>query len=51
MAGDLSRIRAYVYRPGRETFDEITLSIAELTLEERQIIRAGSLINYNRKKH
>lgn len=51
LAGDLSRIRAYVYRPGRETFDEITLSIAGLTLEERQIIRAGSLINYNRKKH
>ena len=51
LAGDLSRIRAYVYRPGRDTFDEITLSIAELTLEERQIIRAGSLINYNRKKH
>lgn len=50
LAGDLSRIRAYVYRPGRETFDEITLSIAGLTLEERQIIRAGSLINYNRKK-
>ena len=51
LAGDLSRIRAYVYRLGRDTFDEITLSIAELTLEERQIIRAGSLINYNRKKH
>ena len=51
LAGDLSRIRAYVYRPGRETFDEIALSIAGLTLEERQIIRAGSLINYNRKKH
>lgn len=51
LVGDLSRIRAYVYRPGRETFDEITLSIAGLTLEERQIIRAGSLINYNRKKH
>lgn len=50
LAGDLSRIRAYVYRPGRETSDEITLSIAGLTLEERQIIRAGSLINYNRKK-
>lgn len=50
LAGDLSRIRAYVYRPGRETFDEIALSIAGLTLEERQIIRAGSLINYNRKK-
>ena len=51
LAGDLSRIRAYVYRPGKETFDEIALSIAGLTLEERQIIRAGSLINYNRKKH
>ena len=50
LAGDLSRIRAYVYRPGREKSDEITLSIAGLTLEERQIIRAGSLINYNRKK-
>lgn len=50
LAGDLSRIWAYVYRPGRETSDEITLSIAGLTLEERQIIRAGSLINYNRKK-
>ena len=27
LAGDLSRIRAYVYRPGRDTFDQITLSI------------------------
>ena len=50
LEGDMSRIQAYVLSPSGETADEIALYITELTREERAIIRAGSLINYNRQK-
>lgn len=36
------------YRVGEEALEEFTLSLGELTDEERQIILKGCLINYNR---
>ena len=48
LKGDLSSLPAYVVRNGRT--EEIELFIQELTQEEREIIRRGSLINYNRSK-
>ena len=44
--GDMSDIPAYVIG---ETVKELRLSIAALTDEEKEIIRCGSLINFNRK--
>ena len=44
--GDMSSIPAYVMG---ETVRPLTLSIQPLTDEEKEIIRCGSLINYNRK--
>ena len=41
------RITAYVLG---ETVKPLTLAIAPLTDEEKEIIRCGSLINYNRNK-
>ena len=46
--GDLSAIRAYVVAGGAAT--EIELSIAPMTPEEREIVKAGCLINYNRNR-
>lgn len=43
--GDMTAIPAYVLGTERKT---LTLSIAPLTDEEKEIIRCGSLINYNR---
>jgi aconitate hydratase len=43
--GDMKSIKAYVVG---ETVKEITLYIAKLTGTEKQIIKAGSLINFNR---
>ena len=44
--GDMSNIPAYVIG---DTVKELKLSIQALTEEEKEIIRCGSLINYNRK--
>ena len=46
--GDLSHIRAFVI--GDAGAREIELSIADMTNEERAIVKAGCLINYNREK-
>ncbi len=46
--GDLSQIRAFVI--GDAGAREIGLSIADMTSEERAIVKAGCLINYNREK-
>ncbi len=45
---DLSQIRAFVI--GDAGAREIELSIADMTSEERAIVKAGCLINYNREK-
>lgn len=45
--GDLKDIRGYVIR---EEADEIRLHIAGMTPEEREIVKAGCLINYNRNR-
>ncbi len=42
----MTNIPAYVLG---ETVRPLTLAIAPLTDEEKEIIRCGSLINYNRK--
>lgn len=47
MDGDLKAIRGYVIREGA---DEIRLHIADMTPEEREIVKAGCLINYNRNR-
>lgn len=47
MDGDLKDIRGYVIREGA---DEIRLHIADMTPEEREIVKAGCLINYNRNR-
>ncbi len=46
--GDLRRITGYVIREGKA--EEISLSIADMTDEEREIVKAGCLINYNRAR-
>ncbi len=48
--GDLSHIPAYVIKGGRA--EQIDLYIADMTADEREIVKAGCLINYNRdRKH
>lgn len=44
---DLANIKAYVVS---KEVKEITLSIAPMTPEEREIVKAGCLINYNRDR-
>ena len=44
--GDMNQIPAYVIG---ETIRPLTLAIAPMTEEEKEIIRCGSLINFNRK--
>ncbi len=46
LEGDMSSIPAYVLG---ESVKPLTLSIGALTDEEKEILRCGSLINYNRK--
>lgn len=46
--GSLDQIRAWVLKEGEPV--ELTLFIKPLTQEEKEIIKAGCLINYNRKK-
>ena len=45
--GDMSDIKAYVIG---DTVKTLTLHIADMTPEERKIVKAGSLINYNQVK-
>lgn len=46
--GDLKDIRAYVVKAGK--VKELTLYVAEMTKEERAIVKAGCLINYNKNR-
>lgn len=45
--GDLKAIKAYVLG---DTVKEIALYIADMTPEDRSIVKAGCLINYNRER-
>jgi aconitate hydratase len=45
--GDMQDIKAYVVG---DTVQEITLYIADMTPEEKEIVKAGCLINYNRNR-
>ena len=47
--GDLSDIAAYVVRASGEV-EQIKLYVADMTPEERAIVKAGCLINYNKFK-
>ncbi len=46
--GDMKAIPAYWLRNGKA--EKLTLYIAEMTAEERRIVKAGCLINYNRER-
>lgn len=46
--GDLKDIRAYVIKDGK--VKEMTLYVADMTKEERAIVKAGCLINYNKNR-
>ncbi len=46
--GDLSKIRAFCIHDEKPT--EIELYIADMTPEEREIVKAGCLINFNRNR-
>ena len=48
LEGDLSSIHAYVVKDGAAT--PIELFVADMTPEERQIVEAGCLINFNRSR-
>ena len=48
LAGDMQEIPAYVIR--KDGVKELSLYISEMTEEEKRIVRAGCLINYNREK-
>ena len=47
--GDLADVPAYVVRASGEV-EKISLYVADMTCEERAIVKAGCLINYNRSK-
>ena len=47
LEGDGQNIRAYVVG---EEVKEITLYLADMTEDEKKIVRAGCLINYNKEK-
>ena len=47
LEGDLKDIKAYVIG---DTVKELNLYIADMTAEEREIVKAGCLINYNRNR-
>lgn len=46
--GDLKNIKAYLVK--KDEIKELNLYIADMTVEEREIVKAGCLINYNRNK-
>ena len=48
--GDLADIAAWVVRADG-TVEQVKLAIADMTPEERAIVKAGCLINYNREKN
>lgn len=48
--GDMKEIAAYVLREGGADIRRLTLYIADMTPEEREIVKAGSLINYNKAR-
>jgi aconitate hydratase len=55
--GDLKDIAAYVIKGGKEALaakdacvKELRLYMADMTAEEREIVKAGCLINYNRNR-
>ena len=45
--GDMKNIKAYVVG---NTLQEISLYIADMTEDEKKIVKAGCLINYNRNR-
>ena len=47
MDGKLTDIKAYVLG---DKVKEITLYIADMTPEEREIVKAGCLINFNKNR-
>ena len=49
LEGDLSSIPAYVVKDG--TAAPIELFVADMTPEEREIVKAGCLINFNRNRN
>ena len=52
--GDLNSIKAYVLGNGKDVkaqIKELDLYITDMTPEERAIVKAGCLINYNRNRH
>ncbi len=57
LSGDMNDIAAYVIKgedkegEGGEKAHKISLFISELTPEEKEIIKAGCLINFNRNRH
>lgn len=46
--GDMQNIKAYVIKDGNSK--EISLYVAEMTPEEKKIVKAGCLINYNKER-
>ena len=48
--GDLADIATWVVRADG-TVEQVKLAIADMTPEERAIVKAGCLINYNREKN
>ena len=48
MDGDLSDIKAYVIKDGKAL--QIDLYIQDMTENEREIVKAGCLINFNRNR-
>ncbi len=46
--GDMQHIKAYVVG---KTMKEISLYVADMTEDEKEIIKAGCLINFNRNRH
>ena len=49
LKSDMSSIEAYVISTKKDSY-KINLSIAAMTDEEKEIIKAGCLINYNRNR-
>ena len=47
--GNMLNIKAYVIKQD-QSMEEITLYIADMTKEEREIVKAGCLINFNRNR-
>ena len=47
---DLNNIPAYIIKAQTGNVKEISLYITDMTPEEREIVKAGCLINYNRNR-